>query len=174
MTASKIDATAYLAQGSIVAGDVEIGPNCGIWHNAVLRGDEDAIRIGARTSIQDNATVHVDRGFPVSIGSGCTIGHGAIVHGCTIGDDTLIGMGAIVLDGAVIGDGCIIGAGALVTEGKQVPSGTVWFGNPARQAREMRPEDLAANKRNADIYVELAREARSEALIDALVPEARD
>lgn len=168
---NKIDKTVFRAEGSIVSGDVAIGPNCGIWHNAVIRGDEDCITIGANSNVQDNATVHVDPGFPVHIGDGVTIGHNAIVHGCSIGDNTLVGMGAIVLNGAKIGNDCIIGAGALVTEGKEIPDGTVWFGSPARQAREMTEDDIAANRHNAAVYVELARNARTEELIEAVNPD---
>ena len=157
-----IDSTAYLAQGAVVTGDVTVGADLGIWYNAVIRGDEAPIQIGARSNIQDNATVHVDADAPVRIGEGVTVGHNAIVHGCTIGDNTLIGMGAIVLDNAVIGRDCIIGAGALVTEGKTVPDGTVWFGSPAKQARQMRPEDIEANRHNAGVYVDLARKAKAQ------------
>ena len=167
----KIDKTVFEASGSVIEGDVTIGANCGVWYNAVIRGDEDGIEIGANTNIQDNATVHVDPGFPVHIGNGVTVGHNAIVHGCTIGDNTIIGMGAIVLNGAKIGSNCIIGAGALVTEGKEVPDGTVWFGSPAKQAREMTAEDIAANKHNAKIYVGLARDARTVDLIEAVNPD---
>lgn len=168
---TKIDNTVFEASGCVITGDVTIGANCGIWHNAVIRGDEDGIEIGANTNVQDNATIHVDPGFPVRIGTGVTIGHNSIVHGCTIGDNALIGMGAIVLNGAKVGKDCIIGAGALVTEGKEIPDGTVWFGSPAKQAREMTEDDIAANRHNAAVYVELARDARTEDLIEAVNPD---
>ena len=119
------DGQVFQAAGSVITGDVTIGRDCGVWYNAVIRGDEVDIHIGDRTNIQDNAVVHGDPGNPVHIGSGVTIGHGAIVHGCSIGDNSLIGMGAIILNGARIGRDCIIGAGALVTQGTEIPDGSV-------------------------------------------------
>ena len=106
----------YVAEGAVIKGNITIGEDSGIWYNATIRGDSNQIAIGSRTNVQDNAVVHVSSGYPVSIGNDVTIGHGAIVHGCTVGSNTLIGMGAIILNGAVIGDNCIIGAGALVTQ----------------------------------------------------------
>ena len=152
----------FHAAGSVITGDVTIGRDCGVWYNAVIRGDEVDIHIGDRTNIQDNAVVHGDPGNPVWIGSGVTIGHGAIVHGCSIGDNSLIGMGAILLNGARIGRDCIIGAGALVTQGTEIPDGSVAFGNPARIRGQMSPEAVAENRRNADVYVELARKNREQ------------
>jgi carbonic anhydrase/acetyltransferase-like protein (isoleucine patch superfamily) len=154
-----IDKSVYLAKGSVAAGDVTIGKDSSVWYNAVIRGDEAPIFIGDRTNIQDNAVVHVDAGLPVTIGSGVTVGHGAIVHSCSIGDDTLIGMGAIVLNGAMIGKNCIIGAGALVTQGTEIPDNSVAFGNPARVKHAITDEAIAANKKNADVYAELAKKA---------------
>ena len=150
-----IDKSVYLARGSVVTGDVTIGEGCGIWYNAVIRGDEDSVVIGPGSNIQDNAVIHVDRGYPVRIGEGVTVGHGAILHGCTVGDNSLIGMGAIVLNGAVIGRDCIIGAGALVTGGTRIPDGLVAFGNPA----VVSPEGASQNRRNALFYRNLAAEA---------------
>ena len=144
------DGQVFQAAGSVITGDVTIGRDCGVWYNAVIRGDEVDIHIGDRTNIQDNAVVHGDPGNPVHIGSGVTIGHGAIVHGCSIGDNSLIGMGAIILNGARIGRDCIIGAGALVTQGTEIPDGSVAFGNPARIRGQMSPEAVAENRRNAD------------------------
>lgn len=155
----RIDGTAFIAHGAVVTGDVHIASECGIWYGAVVRGDEASISIGARSNVQDNVTVHVDAGFPVDIGAGVTIGHNAVVHGCSIGDNTLIGMGAIICSGARIGSNCIIGAGALVTQGKIVPDGSVWVGSPARHMRAASENDIAANERNAAIYVQRAREA---------------
>ena len=154
-----IDKSVYLAKGSIVTGDVTIGRDCGIWYNAVIRGDEAPIFIGDRSNVQDNAVVHVDESQPVTIGSGVTIGHGAIVHSCSIGDDTLIGMGAIILNGAMIGKNCIIGAGALVTQGTEIPDNSVAFGNPAKVKHSITDEALAASKKNAEVYVALAKKA---------------
>lgn len=155
-----IDKSVYMARGSVVTGDVTIEEGCGIWYNAVIRGDEDSVVIGKGSNIQDNAVVHVDAGCPVRIGEGVTVGHGAIIHGCTIGDNSLIGMGAIVLNGAVIGRDCIIGAGALVTGGSVIPDGSVAFGNPAKVRKENSPEGIASNRHNAQVYRLLAAEAK--------------
>ena len=113
--------TAFIAPGAVVLGDVTIGENSGIWYNAVVRGDRDSIVIGRESNIQDNAVVHLGSGYPVEIGDHVTIGHGAIVHGCKIGDNTMIGMGAILMNGCKIGKNCIIGAGALVTQNVEIP-----------------------------------------------------
>jgi len=153
-----IDASTYVAEGAVLSGNVAIGRNCGIWPNAVIRGDEEQIAIGNETSVQDNAVLHCGYGYPMTIGNHVTIGHGAIVHGCTIGDDTLIGMGAIILNGAKIGRGCIIGAGALVTEGTQIPDYSVAFGTPAKVMRRAREKDIEHNRKNADEYVALAKD----------------
>lgn len=155
-----IHPTAFIAEGAIVRGDVTLDEDVSIWYGAVLRGDVDGITIGARTNIQDNAVVHEDVGRPVHIGSDVTVGHGAIVHGCTIGDNTLIGMGAIVLNGAHVGTGCIIGAGALVTQGMQIPDGSVAFGSPARVVRQTTKEERAHTMENARAYVEEAARYR--------------
>ena len=115
----------YLAEGAIVKGDVTIGEDSGIWYHATVRGDTEKITIGSRTNIQDNAVLHVGAGHALTIGDDVTIGHSAIVHGCTVGNNTLIGMGAIILNGAVIGNNCIIGAGALVTQNMEIPDGSM-------------------------------------------------
>ena len=154
-----VDKSVYLARGSVVVGDVTLMEGCGVWYNAVIRGDEDSVVIGRGSNIQDNAVIHVDKGHPVRIGEGVTVGHGAILHGCTVGDNSLIGMGAIVLNDALIGRDCIIGAGALVTGGTVIPDGSVAFGNPARVRKEAGPEGAASNRRNAAFYRQLAREA---------------
>ena len=154
---ASIDPSARIAPGAFVLGDATLGPECSVWHNAVIRADEAPVRIGARTNIQDCAVIHESQGSPVELGEGVTIGHGAIIHGCSIGDNSLIGMGAIVLDGACIGRNCIIGAGALVTQGAEIPDGSVAFGSPAKVVRAMKDSDIEANTRNADSYVELAR-----------------
>lgn len=156
-TQPTIDPEAFIAEGAVVRGDVRIEHNASIWYNAVLRGDVDSIAVGEGSNIQDGCVVHVDRGCPVRIGRNVTVGHGAIVHGCTIGDGTLIGMGAIILNGAVIGEGCIVGAGALVTQGKHIPAGTLVVGSPARTVRAVTPEEREHNLANAQLYVEEAR-----------------
>lgn len=152
-----IHPTARIAEGAVVRGRVTLGENVSIWYNAVLRGDVDAIEVGDDTNIQDGCIVHEDFGCPVHIGRRVTVGHGAILHGCTIGDDTLIGMGAIVLNGARIGTGCIVGAGALVTQGTVVPDGSVVLGSPARVVRQVTAEELERNRANAQLYVDEAR-----------------
>ncbi|RAI01199.1 gamma carbonic anhydrase family protein [Acuticoccus sediminis] len=127
----------WIAPGAHVMGDVVLGEKTGIWFGAVLRGDNTTITIGEGTNIQDHVMVHVDPGYPATIGKGCTVGHRAIIHGCTIGDNTLIGMGAIVLNGANIGNNCIIGAGALITEGKEIPDGSLVVGMPGKVVRQL-------------------------------------
>ncbi len=127
----KISQAAFVAQTAVIIGEVEIKDDASIWFGAVLRGDINKITIGKRTSIQDNCTLHVDSNMPLTIGNDVTVGHGAILHGCTIGNNVLIGMGAIILDGAVIGDGAIVAAGALVREGQIVDSNTLVAGVPA-------------------------------------------
>ena len=158
----KIDPSVWMAEGSVVLGDVTLGKDVGIWYNAVVRGDAASIVIGDRSNVQDNAVVHVDSGHSTTIGEGVTIGHGAIVHGCTIGDNTVIGMGAIILNGAVVGKNCTIGAGSLVSGGTVIPDNSIAFGNPAKVRREMKPEEIEFNKRNAQVYVDHVYEHKLE------------
>ncbi|MBX3536021.1 MAG: gamma carbonic anhydrase family protein [Chelatococcus sp.] len=127
----------WVAPDAQVIGDVVLGRDVGIWFGAVLRGDNEAITIGAGSNIQELSVLHTDIGFPLEIGEGCTIGHRAILHGCRIGPNSLIGMGAIVLNGARIGANCLVGAGALVTEGKEFPDGSLIVGSPARVVRAL-------------------------------------
>lgn len=143
----------WVAPDAHVIGKVELGEDVGIWFGAVLRGDNEPIRIGARTNIQEGAVIHVDPGLPVTIGAGCTIGHRAIVHGCTIGDNSLVGMGATVLNGAVIGNNCLIGANALVTEGKVFPDNSLIVGAPAKAIRLLDEAAVAGLRKSADGYV---------------------
>ena len=145
--------SAWVADNAQVMGDVMLGAEVGIWFGVVIRGDTDRIRIGARTNIQDLSVLHADLGKPLTIGSGVTVGHKAMLHGCTIGDDSLIGIGAVVLNGAVIGKGCLVGAGALVTEGKEFPDGSMIIGSPAKVVRQLSPEQLQGLCRSADHYV---------------------
>lgn len=152
-----IDNSCFLADGCIVRQDVTLEKDCSVWFNATLRGDEDSIYIRSCTNIQDNAVIHCDKGYPVTIGHNVTIGHGAIIHGCSIGDNSLIGMGAIILNGAKIGNNCIIGAGSLVTQNTVIPDNTMAFGNPCRIKRELTPEEIESNQRNANFYVELSK-----------------
>ena len=143
---------AYLAPNATVVGDVVLEENVGIWHGAVLRGDLGAIRVGKNSNIQDNCVVHEQ----VSIGSGCTVGHGAIIHGCTIGDNCLIGMGAIILNGAVLGEGCLVGAGALVTGKINAPAGSLLVGSPAKVLRPVTEVETKMILDDAETYVNLA------------------
>lgn len=157
---ASIDPSTFVGEGAVIEGDVTIGAHCGIWYNAVLRGDQEPISIGDRTNVQDGCIVHVSDGFPTTIGSDVTIGHGAIVHGCTIGDGALIGMGSIIMNGALIGKDCTIGAGSLVTQGTVIPDGSLAFGNPCRIRRECTEADLEASRANASRYVALAEAAK--------------
>lgn len=158
----RISESAYVAEGAILLGDVTLEENASVWHNAVVRGDRGAIVIGKGSNVQDNATIHLDAPFPVRIGENVTIGHGAIVHGCTIGDNSLIGMGAIVMNGAHIGKNCMIAAGALVTQGQEVPDGSLVMGMPGKVCRQVTEEELERNLQNAEKYVEEARKAMRE------------
>lgn len=153
----QIHPTVRIAPGAYVMGEATLGPRCSVWYNAVIRADEAPITIGAETNVQDCAVIHVSMGHPTVVGEGVTIGHGAIVHGCTVGSNTLIGMGAIILDDAEIGRDCIIGAGALVTKGTHIPDGSLAFGNPARVIRGLTDEEIEANRANAAEYVSLAQ-----------------
>ena len=152
----------FIAPGAIVLGDVTLGEDVGIWYHATVRGDRAPIVIGERSNIQDNAVVHVDAEHKVIISKNVTVGHGAIIHGCEIGDNTLIGMGAIIMNGAVIGKNCIVGAGALVTQNARIPDNSLVLGNPAKIKREVTEEEIAANLRNAESYVKEAREMQKD------------
>ena len=144
---------AFVAPNATVVGNVTLEENASIWYGAVLRGDNGDIYIGAGTNIQDNCVIH-DRTI---IGENCTVGHGAIVHGCTIGNNTMVGMGAIVLSGAKIGNNCLIGAGALVTGKMDAPDGSLLLGNPAKIVKEVTPEMIEEIKKDAELYIQLAR-----------------
>lgn len=148
-----MDRIYYLASGAVVTGDVELGKDVSVWHNAVLRGDSGKITVGDRSNIQDGCILHEK----TTVGSDCTVGHGAILHGCTIGDGCLIGMGAIVLTGAVLGEGCLVGAGALVTGKTNAPAGSVLLGSPAKIVKELTPEQIQQQKQDAMHYVTLAK-----------------
>ncbi len=145
--------SAWVAGSAEVIGDVVLGAEVGIWFGVVVRGDTAPIRIGARTNIQDLSVLHADIGMPLNIGAGVTVGHKAMLHGCTVGDDSLIGIGAVVLNGAKIGKGCLVGAGALVTEGKEFPDGSMIIGSPAKVVRSLTPEQLQGLRQSADHYV---------------------
>ena len=145
-----------ICDGAKVSGDVTLGKGVNIWYNAVLRGDEGAITVGEGTNIQDCAVLHEE----TQVGAGCTIGHGAIVHGCTVGNNVLIGMGATVLNGAKIGDDCIVGAGALVTGKMDAPAGSMILGSPAKVARPLTEAEIASNREAAQGYLHAAEAYR--------------
>lgn len=145
----------FIAQGAVICGDVTMGNRVSVWYNAVIRGDMAPITIGDDSNVQECAVLHVSENMPLSIGQGVTVGHGAILHSCTIGGNSLIGMGAIVLDGAKIGKNCIVGAGALVTGGTEIPDGSLVIGSPGKVRREMTEAEIEANRKNAEEYVHL-------------------
>ena len=144
----------YLARTAVVLGDVTLGDFSSVWYGAVLRGDLNRIIIGSGTNIQDNAVVHLADEFPTILGDFVTVGHSAIIHACTVGNECLIGMGCTILDGAVIGNQCLIGANALVTQGMKIPDGSLVLGSPAKIVRQLTLEQRAGLKWWADKYVE--------------------
>ncbi len=151
------DGDVWIAPDAVLIGKVAVGAGVGVWFGSVLRGDNEPITIGDGSNVQEHTVVHTDPGYPVVVGRGCTIGHRATLHGCTIGDNTLIGMGATVLNGAVIGENCLVGAGALVTEGKVIPPGSLVVGMPARVVRQLDEAAIEGLRRSARHYVENAR-----------------
>ncbi len=159
----RIDPTAFIAPSSVVIGDVEIGAGSSIWFNATVRGDVHEIRIGQRSNVQDNCVIHVtSKKLGTYIGNDVTIGHGAILHACTIEDGAFIGMGSIVMDGAVVEGGGMVAAGALVAPGKRVRRGELWAGNPARLLRPLTEEAMAGFMTSAKHYAELGAVYRAE------------
>ena len=156
-----ISSSAFVADNATVRGDVTLGERSSVFFGAVLRGDRAPITIGSGTNIQDNCVVHVEYDYPVVVGQNVTVGHGAILHGCTVGDETLIGMGAIVLNGAQIGKGCLIGAGALVTQNAVIPDGCMAVGSPARVKRPLTPEEMDGLRRSAADYRQEAQACKA-------------
>jgi len=148
------DGSAWIAPSAELIGDVRMATDASVWFGAAIRADNTPILVGARSNIQEGGMLHSDPGNPLAIGADCTIGHHAILHGCTIGDRVLIGMGAAILNDAVIGDDCLVGAGALVTEGKVFPAGSLIIGSPAKIARPLAPEEIAKLAMGAAHYVE--------------------
>jgi carbonic anhydrase/acetyltransferase-like protein (isoleucine patch superfamily) len=148
----------WIAETATLIGRVRLKKQTSVWFGAVLRGDNEWIELGERSQIQDNATLHTDPGFPMTIGTNCVIGHNVILHGCTIGDDSLIGMGSIVMNGARIGSNCIVGAGAVVTEGKTFPDNSLIVGAPARVIRTLDEKAREMIRGGADIYVRRSQE----------------
>lgn len=160
-SAPRIAASVFLADGSVVTGDVEIGEDSSVWFQTVIRGDVNHVRIGARTNVQDHSVVHVSSGtHPTVIGDDVTIGHRAVLHGCTVKDRCLVGIGAIVLDGAVVGPDAMVGAGALVPPGMVVPPGTLVLGAPAKVKRQLGPDELAYFRTSAANYAAYAARYR--------------
>ncbi len=145
--------SAWVADNAQVVGDVHMAPDSSVWFSSVVRGDTATIRIGEGTNIQDGSVLHADVGIPLTIGKHVTVGHMVQLHGCTIGDESLIGIGAVVLNGAKIGKNCLVGAGSLVTEGKEFPDGSMILGSPAKVVRELTPEQIEGLRRSAQHYV---------------------
>jgi carbonic anhydrase/acetyltransferase-like protein (isoleucine patch superfamily) len=143
----------WIAENASVVGRVRLKSDASVWFGAVLRGDSEWIELGERSQIQDNSILHTDPGFPIVIGDNCVIGHNVVLHGCTIGSKTLVGMGAILLNGAKVGRNCLVGAGALITEGKQFPDGSLIVGSPARALRTVDEKTSEMIMEGADIYV---------------------
>ncbi len=146
----------FVADNASIIGSVRLRDKASVWFNCVLRGDNDWLIVGERSNIQDGAILHTDPGIELVVGNNVTIGHKVMLHGCTVGDNSLVGIGSTVLNGACIGNNCIVGAGALITENKVFPDGSLILGAPARVVRELDDEEIAGIRRSADIYVENA------------------
>ena len=159
--APRVAASAWVADTAQVIGNVVLGENASVWFGTVVRGDTEAITIGAGTNIQDASVLHADFGQPLVVGERVTVGHQVMLHGCTIGDETLIGIGAIVLNGARIGKNCLVGAGSLVTEGKEFPDGSMIMGTPAKVVRQLTPEQIEGLRLSAQHYIDNARMFRA-------------
>ena len=153
----QVDATAWIADSAQVMGNVTIGPDASVWFGCVLRGDTESMSIGEGSNIQDLTVMHADLGLPLTIGKHVTVGHKVMLHGCTIGDESLIGIGAVVLNGARIGKNCLVGAGSLVTEGKEFPDGSMIMGTPAKVVRQLTPEQIEGLRQSAQHYIDNAR-----------------
>jgi carbonic anhydrase/acetyltransferase-like protein (isoleucine patch superfamily) len=159
--APQVAASAWIADSAQVMGSVELAEDTSVWFGTVIRGDTDHIRIGRGTNIQDGSVLHADHGKPLTVGAGVTVGHQVMLHGCTVGDDSLIGIGAVVLNGARIGRNCLVGARALVTEGKEFPDGSMILGSPAKLVRPLTDDEIAGLRRSAQSYVANARRFRA-------------
>ncbi len=155
--APEVAASAWVANSAEVMGNVQLAEDASIWFGAVLRGDCESISIGEGSNIQDASVLHADLGKPLVVGRHVTVGHQVMLHGCTIGDESLIGIGAVVLNGAKIGRNCLVGAGALITEGKEFPDGSMIIGSPAKAVRQLTPEQIEGLRRSAQHYVDNAR-----------------
>jgi carbonic anhydrase/acetyltransferase-like protein (isoleucine patch superfamily) len=165
--APEVHPTAWVAESADVMGKVTLGENASVWYGAVLRGDNDRISVGANSNVQDGSVLHTDNGVPLTIGQNVTIGHQVMLHGCTIGDGSLVGIQSVVLNGARIGKNCLVGAGSLVTEGKEFPDGVLIVGSPAKVVRALTPEQIAGLQRSASYYVQQQqRHARKRTRLD--------
>nr|WP_145546312.1 gamma carbonic anhydrase family protein [Variovorax boronicumulans] len=153
--------TAWVAESAQVIGGVALGPDSSVWPGVVIRGDSGPISVGEGSNIQDNSVLHADEGVPLTIGRHVTVGHQVMLHGCTVGDESLIGIGAVVLNNAKIGRNCLVGAGALVTEGKEFPDGSMIVGSPAKVVRQLTPEQIEGLRRSARHYMDNARRYRA-------------
>ncbi|MDA0240924.1 MAG: gamma carbonic anhydrase family protein [Proteobacteria bacterium] len=149
--------TTWVAPSADIVGNVKLGPGSSVWWNAVIRGDNELISVGARSNVQDGSVLHTDPGYPLMIGEDVTIGHMCMLHGCTIGDGSLIGIGSIILNGAKIGKNCLVGANSLVTENKEFEDGTMIIGSPAKAVKKLSPEQLEGMAQNSHWYVERAK-----------------
>ena len=149
--------TAWVADSAQVMGNVELAEDTSVWFGAILRGDNELLRIGKGSNVQDGAMLHSDPGFPMTLGDNVTVGHRVMLHGCTVGDGSLIGIGAVLLNGAKIGRHCLVGAGSLVTEGKEFPDGSMIIGSPAKVVRQLAPEQIEGMRRSAAHYVANAK-----------------
>jgi carbonic anhydrase/acetyltransferase-like protein (isoleucine patch superfamily) len=152
---------AWVADSAQVIGNVRLHENASVWFGSVLRGDNEVLTVGRNSNIQDGSVVHSDPGFPMTLGDNVTVGHQVMLHGCTVGDGSLIGIQSVVLNGAKIGRNCLVGAGSLVTEGKEFPDGSMIMGTPAKVVRQLTPEQIAGLRRAADHYVENALRYRA-------------
>ncbi|WP_046060868.1 gamma carbonic anhydrase family protein [Paracidovorax citrulli] len=153
--------SAWVAGSAEVMGNVVLGEDASIWFGAVLRGDNETLTIGAGSNVQDGSVLHSDFGQPLTLGERVTVGHKVVLHGCTVGDESLIGIGAVVLNGAKIGRNCLVGAGALVTEGKEFPDGSMILGSPAKAVRQLTPEQIEGLRKSAQVYIANARRFRA-------------
>lgn len=158
--APRLADTAWVADSAQVIGNVELGEGASVWFGAILRGDTELLRIGKGSNVQDGSVIHADPGFPATLGDHVSVGHQAMLHGCNVGDGSLIGIQAVVLNGAKIGRYCLVGAGALVTEGKEFPDGSLILGSPAKVARQLTPEQIEGLKHAAAHYVQNAQRFR--------------
>ena len=154
--------SAWVADSAQVIGNVHMGEGSSVWYGAVLRGDNEAITLGARSNVQENSVLHTDPGFPLTLGEDVTVGHQVMLHGCTVGDGSLIGIQAVVLNGAKIGKNCLVGAGAIVTEGKEFPDNSLILGAPAKWVKEISAEQIGRLKHAAEHYVHNAQRHRTQ------------